>query len=88
MKNKNIAIITLAALMLTGCSGAVNSYHKSLNSFTSGNYHVMIYSGSTMVKDYHVKNSYINSEVHTDGWFFFNDGKLVRISGTVIIEQE
>lgn len=88
MKIKNTVIIILTAILLTGCSGAINSYNKAFNSFTSGNYHVMVYSGSNIVKEYHIKNSYINSEVHTDGWFFFNDGKLVRISGTVVIEQE
>ena len=88
MKIKNIVITILIAILFTGCSGAINSYHKSFNSFTSGNYHVMVYSGSNIVKEYHIKNSYINSEVHTDGWFFFNDGKLVRVSGTVVIEQE
>jgi hypothetical protein len=89
MKNKNIALIVIASILLSGCSGTVNGIHKSWNSMTSGNYHIMVYSGPTMIREYHIKNSYINSEVHTDGWFFFtNDGKLVRVSGTVVIEQE
>jgi hypothetical protein len=88
MKNKNIVIIALTCILLTGCSGAINSYKRSYNAFTSGNYHVMVYSGPALVREYHIKNSFINSETHTDGWFFFNDGKLVRVSGTVVIEQE
>lgn len=89
MKNKNIALIAIASILLTGCSGTKNGLHKTWNNFTSGDYHVMVYSGPTMIKEYHIKNSYINSETHTDGWFFFTDDeKLVRVSGTVVIEQE
>ena len=86
MKNNTIIIIT--AVLLNSCSGTVNKVHKNINSLTAGNYHVMVYSGPNLVKEYHIKNSFINSEEHTDGWFFFNEGKLVRVSGTVVIEQE
>jgi hypothetical protein len=88
MKIKNIIITILIVIILTGCSGIKNDFHKTWNNITSGDFHVMVYSGPTMIKEYHIKNSYVNSETHTDGWFFFNNGKLVRVSGTVVIEQE
>jgi hypothetical protein len=81
-------IVAVLLVCLTGCSGPLNKLHKGLNSYTSGNYHICVYSGSSLVREYHIENSFVNTEEHSDGWFFFNKGKLVRVSGTVVIEQE
>lgn len=59
-----------------------------MDALSTGNYIVTIWSGGKAVKTYSVVNGFVNSEKESDGWFFFVDGKLVRVSGTVTIEQQ
>ena len=90
MKNK----LTLAALAcavslgLFGCSAGFNNLGKSIAGLSAGDYRVTVWSGGKAVATYDVKNSFVNTEEGTDGWFFFVNGKLVRVSGTVTIEQQ
>jgi hypothetical protein len=89
MKQLFLLITAMATLVLTGCGGAFdNNYNKAVNAYKTGNYTVTVWSGGKAVKTYHIKNGFVNSEKESDGWFFFSEGKLVRLSGTVTIEQE
>jgi hypothetical protein len=87
--NKTLLALTLiGTLALTGCGGFHNSLGKAANALSSGNYIVTVWSGGKAARTYEVKDGFINSEVDSDGYFFFVDGKLVRVSGTVTIEQQ
>ena len=83
-----ILLATIALIPLTGCSGFKNNINKMSNSLSSGDYKVTVWSGGQAVREYFVKNSFVNTEQNSDGWFFFVNGKLVRVSGTVTIEQQ
>ncbi len=87
--NKTLLTITLiGAIALTGCGGFKNNIGKAANALSTGNYTATVWSGGKAVRTYEVKNGFINTEVDSDGYFFFIDGKLVRVSGTVTIEQQ
>lgn len=69
----------------TGCTDATMSHYGAYGS----NHIVMVWSGGKAVKTY-VSSGQVKSENQSDG-FFFKDkstGKLVRVSGTLTIEQE
>lgn len=83
-----VASVGVLALAMTGCSSFWNNIDKSLDGLSSGNYHVTVWSAGVPVKEWHVKNSFVNSEEKSDGWFFYVDNKLVRVSGVVTIEEE
>lgn len=82
------AILALAFIPFTGCSGLKNNLNKTANALTAGDYKVTVWDGGLPVAEYFVKNSFVNTEQETDGYFFFVNGKLVRVSGTVTIEQQ
>lgn len=76
--------ICLLGLLCSGC------YASDRASFTSVmyNYKVTLYSGGQVVGSWETKGV-PNNEEHSDGFYFVDrkSGKLIRISGTVIIEQ-
>ena len=82
------AILALAFIPFTGCSGWKNTIGKMGNSLTAGDYKVTVWSGGLPAVEYYVKNSFVNTEVDSDGYFFFVNDKLVRVSGTITIEQQ
>jgi hypothetical protein len=86
---KLILITTIAStILLTGCGGAFrNNLNKTINAYSSGTYIVTVWSGGQAVRTYKVEG-FVNTEQGSDGWFFVVNGKLVRISGTVTIEQQ
>jgi len=87
----NKALLTLAligTLTLTGCGAFKNNLGRTVEALSSGDYVVTVWSGDKAVRTYEVKNGFINSEQGSDGWFFIHNGKLVRVSGTVTIEQQ
>lgn len=86
MKNKILLIVGI--FVLTGCGAWKNNIGRSIEALSSGNYIVTVWSGDKAVREYKIKNGFVNSEKESDGWFFMNKGKLVRVSGTVTIEQE
>jgi hypothetical protein len=87
MKIKLLSILLIGSLLLSGCGALRNSVSKMGDGMSAKDYTVTVYSGGTAVKSYQVKNSFINSEASSDGWFFYVDGKLVRVSGTVVVEE-
>ena len=84
---KAIVIITLASLVLsmTGCGAFRNKIGKSIDGLGAKDWTVTLFSGGKAVRTYEVKNSFVNSEEGTDGYFFYIDGKLIRITGCVEI---
>lgn len=81
-------LVGASVLSLVGCSALVNNISKSANALSAGNYTVTVWDGGLPVAEYHVVDSFVNTEEHTDGYFFFVDNKLVRVSGTVTVEQK
>jgi hypothetical protein len=87
--NMNKVLLTLiGTLALTGCGAFKNNLGRTVEALSSGDYIVTVWSGDKAVRTYEVKNGFINSEKESDGWFFMHNGKLVRVSGTVTIEQQ
>lgn len=82
-----IAALTISSLFLTGCGAFKNNMGRIADALSTGNYTVTVWSGGKAVKTYNVVDGFVNTENETDGWFFFVDGKLVRLSGTVTVEQ-
>jgi hypothetical protein len=87
----NIRLIILAILLilglyiLTGCTGASIAKFESLGS----KHKITLYSGGVAVRTWH-STGYIQNEEHSDGFYFKDDasGKLIRVSGQIVIEQE
>ena len=86
-KITNTILIVTTVILFAGCSAFKNNWNKTFNAYGSGDYRVRVWSGGIAVAEYYVKGSFVNTEQNTDGYFFFVNGKLVRISGTVTIEQ-
>lgn len=81
-------VLVVMSVLLVGCSAGLNYYGKLGAGLGAGDYKVTVWSGGKPVAVYNVKNSFVNTEGETDGWFFFVDGKLIRVSGTVTVEQQ
>ena len=79
------AIIIAIILASTGCTGASMAKLESLGS----KHKITLYSGGVAVRTWH-STGYIQNEEHSDGYYFKDDstGKLVRVSGQIVIEQE
>ena len=86
---KKLIFTIIATLALTGCGASFkNNYGKAVNAYIAGDYIVTVWSGDKAVRTYEIKDGFVNSEKESDGWFFMHNGKLVRISGTITIEQQ
>lgn len=78
-------LVLIPVLLLIGCFSAEVSSFTSIGS----NCKVSVYSGNQLVREFR-SNGKVLTESGTDGWYFTNKetGKLVRVSGTVVIEIE
>jgi len=85
---KKLFIVFLISLFLLSCAGIENWFTKAKSGTMKGNFKVTLYSGGQPVKIWDVKNGFISSETQSDGWYFNYNGKLIRISGTVVIEEQ
>jgi hypothetical protein len=83
-----LLLAAIALIPLTGCSAWKNNMNKLGNALTQGDYKITVWSGGLPAVEYYVKNSFVNTEENTDGYFFFVNDKLVRVSGTVTVEQQ
>ena len=82
-------MIIILIFTLVSCGGIQNWWSKLGSNMKKGNYTVSVYSyGKEPVKVWHIKNGYVNTESNSDGWYFDYNGKLIRISGTVVVEEE
>ena len=84
VKTLTLGIVLVA---LTGCSAVENKISKFVDGATSSNYRITQWSGGVPVKTWEINSSFVNTERETDGYFFYYNGKLVRVSGTVTIEE-
>jgi hypothetical protein len=81
--NKLILIICLFSVL--GCSRAKRSAILAINS----KHRITLYSGGQAVRTW-VSSGKIENESKSDGYYFQDDktGKLIRVSGQILIEQE
>jgi hypothetical protein len=86
---KYLKYIVLAVLVvgLTGCSAFRNKFSKGIDALAAKDYRVTLYSGGQAVKVYEVTNTFINTEEDSDGYFFYSGGRLVRVTGDLLIEE-
>ena len=87
MNIRNIVglILLLVILSSIGCTSADRA-----KIFAYGSKHkITLYSGGIAVKVWHSSGA-ISNEAHSDGYYFKDDetGKLVSVSGQIVIEQE
>jgi len=85
---KQLLLLIIATATLTGCGAFKNNLSRMGEALSTGNYVVTVWSGDKAVRTYEIKDGFVNSEKESDGWFFMHNGKLVRVSGTVTIEQQ
>jgi hypothetical protein len=81
-----VSIVLIAtALGVSGCTDA----EIARNAAAGSQFKVTVYSGGQAVKTY-VSTGKVLSEEKSDGWFFMDKAtnKLVRVSGTITVEQE
>jgi hypothetical protein len=78
-------ILLLVILSCTGCTNAERAKLSSLG----GKHKITLYSGGVAVRVWH-STGYVKNEEHSDGYYFQDDatGRLVTVSGEVVIEQE
>lgn len=88
MNKTLLTFVVIGTLALTSCGAFTNNLGRTVEALSSGNYIVTLWSGDKAVRVYEIKNGFVNSEKESDGWFFMYNGKLVRVSGTVTIEQQ
>lgn len=89
MKKILLATMLIASTSLMGCGGSWdNSMTKWGADLKKTDMKITQWSGGKAIKEWNIRNGYVSTEENSDGWFFKNDaGKLVRISGTVTIEE-
>jgi hypothetical protein len=85
MNIKLIILLILGLYVLTGCTDANRAKWASIG----GKHKITLYSGGVAVRTWH-SSGYIQNEEKSDGYYFMDDstGRLVTISGQVVIEQE
>ncbi len=78
-------LVLLMAVGFSGCTDAARSQYAALGSkFT-----VTLYSDGVAVRTW-VSTGKVMTEAESDGWYFTDEktGKLVRVSGCVVVEQQ
>lgn len=79
-------VLAVVAVM-AGCGSFENSLSMLSANVSKGDYRITVWSGGKAVAVWEIGDSYVNSEENSGGWFFMYQGKLVRVSGTVTIEE-
>ena len=84
MKRFALLSVFCALVAFTGCTSASRSQFSAYGS----DFKVTLYSGGQAVKTY-TSSGKVLTETQSDGWYFTDKdtGKLVRVSGTVTVEQ-
>lgn len=80
-----ILLSLIAIVSLAGCTSADRAKVFALGS----KHKITLYSGGVAVRVWHSSGAISNKE-HSDGYYFMDDatGKLVSVSGQIVIEQE
>jgi len=78
-------ILLVGVLFLSGCTSAQRSQIGALG----GSQHIKLFTQCGTVIQEWDSNGVVHTEQGSDGWYFTDKatGKLVRISGTVVITQ-
>jgi len=82
------SLLALVVLMLALLGGCTDADRAQLGA--SGNkFQITLYSASGAPIRQWTSNGKVATEDHSDGWYFQDagTGKLVRVSGTVVVEQ-
>jgi hypothetical protein len=89
MKKILLGILLIASTSLVGCGGSWdNEVTKIGADLKRVDMKITQWSGGKAVKEWTIKKGYVSTEERSDGWFFkTDDGKLVRVSGTITIEE-
>jgi len=79
------ALLLVVVIAFSGCTDADRAQIGALGS----KFHVTLYAASGGVIKEWTSNGKVSTEDHSDGWYFMDaeTGKLVRVSGTVVVEQ-
>ena len=72
---------------LSGCGWLDNKINHISLGFTSGNYNVTMYSGGVAVKQWVLNDVLIQTEKTSDGFYWSDNGKIIRISGDIVIQE-
>jgi ABC-type glycerol-3-phosphate transport system substrate-binding protein len=92
MKSLIRVLLIVSLLAIAGCGCGCSAWQNKMNKMGagmgSGDYTVTVWSGGQAVATYEVKNGFVNTETQSDGYFFFVNGKLVRVTGTITIERQ
>lgn len=86
MKKVLVALFLAIALPLTGCASFGNSISLSTSKAIGGDYRVTLYSGGKAVREWQLKNGFVNEEEGSDGWYFNCKSHTIRLSGDVVVE--
>lgn len=79
---KYLSIVALC-VTLSGCARECEEQRRS-NQVGSRNYHIVQYSGSTVVNEWNFKGL-LNNQEKSDGFYFYKGDTLIEISGTLVI---
>lgn len=84
-KSLLVASLLAAAAFTQGCT---NADRAQLGGY-GGQFVITLYSASGSVIKQWKSNGKVSAESNSDGWYFEDaaNGKLVRVSGTVIVDQ-
>jgi hypothetical protein len=84
---KKLVPVILIALMLSGCARSCQSLDRNVFDNLSHELKITVYSGGDTIYHSHLKKAIINSSESSDGYFFYNnEGKLIEVSGDIVIE--
>ena len=81
------------SISLSGCSGCNNIWNnnwavRASQANMKRDYHIQMYSAGKLVGEWNIQDTVIFPEEKIDGWNFKDaNGKLIRISGDVIIYE-
>lgn len=87
MKKALLCLFLAIALPLTGCASFGNRMSLATSGAMGGDYRVTLYSGGKAVREWQLKNGFVNEEEGSDGWYFNCKSHTIRISGDVVVES-
>jgi hypothetical protein len=84
MNWKLTVVLTLVMLLFVACKDAERQQFEALGS----KHRITVYSGGQKVAEFESTGN-VSNESNSDGWYFRDakSGKLVEVTGTLVIEQ-
>ena len=87
MKKLTIASLVSVLFLFSGCGWLENRINQLSLTVASGDYKISLYSGGKMVRSWKLHDALIQTEKSSDGYYFSYKGKLVRVSGDIVVEE-